>query len=109
MIPKAPTACWQVVVRVPRIGEVAHEYQRIEGSQMNPHLPIGGDSTTDFAFGLAAWDWIVATSEQIVAGYCALQYELQNYGPFDEVDVERLLTNCFPESALDEGHAGPEN
>ncbi|KAK0474421.1 hypothetical protein IW261DRAFT_1423001 [Armillaria novae-zelandiae] len=117
MIPKVSTAHRQVVVRVPCIGEVAHEYRRIEGSQMNLHPPVGGDSTTDFAFGLverlglqshpckAAWDRIVAASEQIVAGYHALQYKLQNYGPFDEADVERLLTNCFPESALDEGHA----
>ncbi|KAK0472635.1 hypothetical protein IW261DRAFT_1570725 [Armillaria novae-zelandiae] len=51
-IHKAPTACRQVVVTVPHIGEVAHEYQRIEGSQMNLHLPVGGDSTTDFTFGL---------------------------------------------------------
>ncbi|KAK0481331.1 hypothetical protein IW261DRAFT_1562616 [Armillaria novae-zelandiae] len=109
MISKAPTACRQVVITVPCIGEVAHEYQRIEGSQMNPCPPVGGDSTTDFTFGLAAWDQIVAASEQIIAGYRALQYELQNYGPFDEADVERLLTNRFPESALDEGHAGLEN
>ncbi|KAK0485623.1 hypothetical protein IW261DRAFT_1661382 [Armillaria novae-zelandiae] len=52
MIPKAPTACRQVVVTVPHIGKVAHEYRRIEGAQMNPCLPVGGDSTTDFAFGL---------------------------------------------------------
>ncbi|KAK0477538.1 hypothetical protein IW261DRAFT_1565822 [Armillaria novae-zelandiae] len=101
---------------VPCIGDVAHEYRRIEGSQMNLRPPVGGDSTTDFAFGLverlglrlhsheAAWDWIVAASEQIVAGYHALQYKLQNYGPFDEADIERLLTNCFLESVLDEGH-----
>ncbi|KAK0463367.1 hypothetical protein IW261DRAFT_1427637 [Armillaria novae-zelandiae] len=77
---------------------------------MNPHPPVGGDFTTDFAFGLverlglrshprkATWDRIVATSGQIVAGYHALQYELQNYRPFDEADIERLLTNRFPES-----------
>ncbi|KAK0467398.1 hypothetical protein IW261DRAFT_1426628 [Armillaria novae-zelandiae] len=57
----------------------------------------------------AAWDRIMAASGQIVAGYRALQYELQNYGPFNEADIEHLLTNHFPESALDEGHAGPGN
>ncbi|KAK0484682.1 hypothetical protein IW261DRAFT_1416610 [Armillaria novae-zelandiae] len=109
-IRKAPTVHRQVVVTVPHIGDVAQEYRRIEGSQMNPHPPVGGDFTTDFAFGLverlglrshprkATWDRIVATSGQIVAGYHALQYELQNYRPFDEADIERLLTNRFPES-----------
>ncbi|KAK0480556.1 hypothetical protein IW261DRAFT_1563237 [Armillaria novae-zelandiae] len=113
MICKAPTVRRQVVVTVPHIGDVTQEYRRIEGSQMNPRPPVGGDSTTDFAFGLverlglrshpreAAWDWIVAASGQIVAGYHALQYELQNYGPFDEADIECLLTNRFPETFLD--------
>ncbi|KAK0464095.1 hypothetical protein IW261DRAFT_1575388 [Armillaria novae-zelandiae] len=112
MIPKVPTAHRQVIVTVPHIGKVAHEYQRIEGSQMNLHLPIGGDSTTDFAFGLverlglrshpheATWDRIVAASKQIIAGYHALQYELQNYGPFNEADVEHLLTNRLPVTHL---------
>ncbi|KAK0462124.1 hypothetical protein IW261DRAFT_1428228 [Armillaria novae-zelandiae] len=93
----------------------------MEAMQDEGLLLVGGDSTTDFAFGLverlglqshpreATWDRIVATSEQIVARYLALQYELQNYGPFNEADVKRLLTNCFLESALDEGHAGPEH
>ncbi|KAK0465696.1 hypothetical protein IW261DRAFT_1574912 [Armillaria novae-zelandiae] len=86
-IHKAPTVRHQVVVMVPCIGDITQEYWRIEGSQMNPHPPIRGDFTTDFAFGLverlslqlhpheATWDQIMAASGKIVAGYHALQYD----------------------------------